>query len=561
MSDLQILDANQVIGGFSVAAMDVVDGLIGRYRQARQNIDRIVEMTGGDAFKSVAHHFFNGNADEQRGRVTLEIKKLFDPAGAVANLNACYWQEVMSMTDVYDAMPQKRREEWNAMIREPLGVKRDKYDKDFTTPPLPEFEEQTVRSTLQGLLMSRSQFFAERVDGIFQALSRTHVTNCPEGFGKRMILTGITSGFYSTERVGYINDLRAAVAKFMGRDEPKWNSSGRVVEAARYERGQWLTIDGGALRLRCYLNGNAHLEVHPDIAWRLNCVLAQLHPAAIPSKFRDKPKKVAREWQVIQRPLPFAVLEILEGLSEAYELVPVEPCRLNGWNKTARVKISNARRFGGYSAKEGPAMDEAKQVLAGLGGVQVTKKDAGTYWQFDYNPDDALRQVIASGCLPDVKSHQFYPTPADLARRVVELADIGTEHSCLEPSAGMGGLADFMPKDRTLCVELSPLHCEVLKSKGYEVTQADFLSWNQTALQFPRVVMNPPFSDGRWLAHVERAAKMVEPGGRLVAILPSGARNSLQLEGFSVSWHGPYSNEFPGVSIDVVILVADRGNK
>lgn len=24
-------------------------------------------------------------------------------------------------------------------------------------------------------------------------------------------------------------------------------------------------------------------------------------------------------------------------------------------------------------------------------------------------------------------------------------------------------------------------------------------------------------------------------------------------------WHGPLSNQFPGVSVDVVILVADRG--
>lgn len=46
--------------------------------------------------------------------------------------------------------------------------------------------------------------------------------------------------------------------------------------------------------------------------------------------------------------------------------------------------------------------------------------------------------------------------------------------------------------------------------------------------------------------------------GRLVAILPSGARNSFTLPGFSLQWHGPFDNQFPGASVSVVILVAER---
>ena len=128
--------------------------------------------------------------------------QMFGKEGAVAALDAAYWAKAMALTDVYDAMPQKRREEWNEAIRE---------------HKTPAFEEETVRATLEDLLMSRSRFFAERVDGIFRALSGEHVTNAPQGFGKRMILTGITSHYYAHERVGYINDLRAVIARFMGR--------------------------------------------------------------------------------------------------------------------------------------------------------------------------------------------------------------------------------------------------------------------------------------------------------------------------------------------------------
>src|SRR3546814_8229511 len=97
-----------------------------------------------------------------------------------------------------------RRQEWYEQIREKQA---------------PEFEEQTVRSTLMDLLASRTKFFAERVDGIFQSLSREHVTNCPEGFGKRMILFYVITSYNtnSHDRIGYINDLRAVIAKQIGR--------------------------------------------------------------------------------------------------------------------------------------------------------------------------------------------------------------------------------------------------------------------------------------------------------------------------------------------------------
>jgi predicted RNA methylase len=48
----------------------------------------------------------------------------------------------------------------------------------------------------------------------------------------------------------------------------------------------------------------------------------------------------------------------------------------------------------------------------------------------------------------------------------------------------------------------------------------DFLQWSPPArTTFERVIMNPPFSRGQDMAHVTRALQLLEPGGRLVAIL------------------------------------------
>jgi hypothetical protein len=72
--------------------------------------------------------------------------------------------------------------------------------------------------------------------------------------------------------------------------------------------------------------------------------------------------------------------------------------------------------------------------------------------------------------------------------------------------------------------------------------------------------MNPPFDRGQWQAHVEHAAGLLNADGRLVAILPSGAPQKLKaLPGCALAWHGPYENQFPGTSVSVVILVAQRG--
>lgn len=165
--------------------------------------------------------------------------------------------------------------------------------------------------------------------------------------------------------------------------------------------------------------------------------------------------------------------------------------------------------------------------------------------------------VLASGCIPDQKSHQFYPTPEGLAAHAVALAGIEETHSIMEPSAGTGGLADHLPKEQTTCFEISALHSKVLEGKGYVTHNADFLNVRVGEFHFDRAVMNPPFDRGQWLSHVEHAGAMVRPGGRLVAVLPSGAQSRNVLAGKVKQWHGPFANEFAGASVSVVILVAD----
>ena len=547
MSDFDLVDDTSTF--FAPVSSDLVDGLIGQYQHMRAKVERVAEVMNGPDLDGALHYFAEYAGKQDRHLSSSTVRDMFSLDGAIAHLNAAYWSKAMQLTDVLDAMPQQRRNEWHAQIQNPLGQKKDRYSKEWEVEPIPEFTDENVRSTLKGLLLQRETFFAERVDGLFRSLSKTHITNAPEGFGKRMILARAVNewGGVDHSTAGVINDLRCVIARFMGREEPKWDATSSVVRFARLRRGEWIDVDGGAIRIRVYAVGTAHLEVHPDMAWRLNCVLAQLHPLAIPSQFRERPKKRAKDHKLIGRPLPFAVVARLASLEPARDLNPD-----HGYRKDTWIKVPGCWDFKASSDQQIKA--EADRIMESIGGTKVSE----FRWAFDYDPTEVVQEIVASGCVPDQKAHQFYPTPERLARIAVDMADIGPDDTCLEPSAGMGGLADLMKQaaEWTHCVEVSPMHCKVLVAKGHSVTQTDFLAWSGDPVD--RIVANPPFSEGRWRAHIEHAASMLKPGGRIVAILPESAKNSDVLGHMKRQWKGPFHNEFPGTSVSVVILKADR---
>lgn len=543
----EFLGKERIEDFFAPVKTDLIDTLLAQYRRDRLNIDALAEIVAGDMGGAV-HYFIEGNAGDDKYQRMVYVDRLFQRPMAYKALDSAFWSKALSLTDVYDYMPQKRRDEWNEQL---TAWKKFASNPDKNPTPLPEFEEGTVRSTIGGLLAMRAQFFGERVDGIFRGLSGEHVTNSPAGFGKRMIVAGVLTSYRTsnTSVCGLVNDLRCVVAKFMGRDEPKWNATSHLVGILQRNWGTWVSIDGGSLRIRLYKKGTCHLEVHPDMAWRLNQILAHLHPLAIPPEFRTKPKKKVKDFVMMGRPLPFAVVELLMGLRVARRFIRQDP-------KDRWEEVKNGRCFD-YGEHDKTAMAEAEKVLEAIGGVKC--KD---WFEFEYDPDKVIDEIVASGCIPDQKSHQFYPTLENVADKVIEEAQIEDEDECLEPSAGNGALADRMPKERTTCVEIAPLRCQILKAKGFRIEQADFLQWSERAWlegrRFDKVVANPPFSEGRAAAHLQAAARLVRPSGRLVFVLPSSMRDKDPGlgAGWLIKWSAPLDNEFAGTSVSVVILTA-----
>ena len=205
---------------------------------------------------------------------------------------------------------------------------------------------------------------------------------------------------------------------------------------------------------------------------------------------------------------------------------------------------------------------EVRLVLEALGGVRSARSFRDSV-VFDFAVSSVIEDVVATGTIPDQKAYQYYPTPPNIAEIVTELAEIEPHHRVLEPSAGTGHLvADLDPKQVT-CVEISERHCQVLRARGIEdVIRADFLDcrsdWARECLRAlvgrcDRVVMNPPFSGGRWRSHLEEAIRYVRPGGRLVAVLPASADPKSMVDGDAWEVLVTTPMPFPGTSIKVIV--------
>ncbi len=174
---------------------------------------------------------------------------------------------------------------------------------------------------------------------------------------------------------------------------------------------------------------------------------------------------------------------------------------------------------------------------------------------------EAMRDTLRAG-VQVVTAPQLFPTPADVARQVIELADIRPGHRVLEPSAGTGALLDALPAlERIVAVEINASLARVLRAKfrpeRVDVRNADFLQCNGDLGTFDRIVMNPPFGKADDIRHIEHARRMLAPGGRLVAVCANGPRQQERLKPQAETWIDLPPDTFAGTSVRAAIVVID----
>ncbi|MEN6304970.1 MAG: hypothetical protein ABFD96_19720, partial [Armatimonadia bacterium] len=196
--------------------------------------------------------------------------------------------------------------------------------------------------------------------------------------------------------------------------------------------------------------------------------------------------------------------------------------------------------------------------------------------------DKAIRSLI--GC----KIPGFFPTPPALARRLVELADIGEDDLVVEPECGkcdivnaifeevpflkwfMGfeinhtlwKIADAMYPDTGGQEEGKPFRRIVL---------GDWLDQKPTGIT--RIIMNPPFENGQDAAHVRHAYECLAPKGRIVAVVSRGVvENTRGVAAEFQQWlehvsaevmpnpEGTFLSAFRPTGVSTSIIVINKGD-
>lgn len=190
----------------------------------------------------------------------------------------------------------------------------------------------------------------------------------------------------------------------------------------------------------------------------------------------------------------------------------------------------------------GPRMDpklyqRVNEVIEAVGGRWTTSVQAHV---FPVDAAQALAPVLATGQVVTLREKrqqaQYFPTPAAVVQRVIELADLKPGMEVLEPSAGSGAIATAAVTAGAVvdCIERDPGYAAVLADTGVArtLTVADFLAVSAEP-RYDRIVMNPPFTKGADMQHVEHALRFLKPDGLLVSVMS-----------WAVTFHGRKTAKF-----------------
>ncbi len=200
-------------------------------------------------------------------------------------------------------------------------------------------------------------------------------------------------------------------------------------------------------------------------------------------------------------------------------------------------------RFDGDSAALVQQLDRSdynrvNKILEALGGKW--NKKGGNHVFASCDPEEAVANYLATGKLDKPDKFGFFPTPAPLARELVRMAGLRPGDTVLEPEAGVGGLAiicaEVVGQGNVTCYELQQKNCDVLRSLGFNVQQADFLSIKPDP-KFSKVILNPPFEKQADIDHIMHAFAFLALGGTMAAIMSIGVtfrtnRKTMQFRAF-----------------------------
>lgn len=155
------------------------------------------------------------------------------------------------------------------------------------------------------------------------------------------------------------------------------------------------------------------------------------------------------------------------------------------------------------------------KVLIAVGGKWNSSKKAHV---FKEPVEEIIQNIIHTGeYTSEKKEFQFFPTPKALAKKLVEMSGACKSDICLEPSAGQGNIAEFLPNVDV--IELNPNNRKILEEKGFNIIHDDFMTFTPKK-EYDVIVMNPPFCKQQDIDHITKAVGIAKKA--VVAVSSAG---------------------------------------
>lgn len=196
----------------------------------------------------------------------------------------------------------------------------------------------------------------------------------------------------------------------------------------------------------------------------------------------------------------------------------------------------------------------------------LDEKPAPKGWkEIEADPDAAKFKVLKANLeegIQVVSAPNLFPTPPQVAIKMIELADLCAGDRVLEPSAGTGNLckvaiAAGVFKSDLVAVEVNSKLAEGLKAVAGQVIAGDFLEQNGNLGKFDRVLMNPPFDHGSDIKHILHARGFLNPGGKIIAICANGPKQKEAFLDTAIEWMDLDPGTFEGTNVRAAIIVIE----
>lgn len=436
---------------------------------------------------------------DRQGGLDLVRDRVKARESFISMIDAGAWGTLIDASGIRSFMSAKTRKDWDESI----------YER--RTAP---FTKDYIESTINDLMGNRVSMMEEGVIDVFRHLSEGFNTNQPQMFGKKIIVswlwTNYSGGWASVNNrvADELDDLMRVMSIMDGQPAPdhRYGFYSHISDANREKK---TTFENEYLAIKWFKKaGTGHVTFKRlDLVEKLNKILAKHFPNAIASDLREK--------KAANKPV-FSVAEEVMGRQ-------VGSGALSALQNATITAVDDQWQLV-MPAMERADYQESNRILETLGGKWHRSSKSHV---FSSDPSYTIAKIVERGVYLDPRDLGFFPTPSDLVNAMVEAAGLKPGMRVLEPSAGNGAITKaaiaVVGQGQVDCLEFYPGHISQLQAIAGKshVSEKDFLKETPRDV-YDVVLMNPPFSRGQDMMHVQHAWQFVKPGGTLVAIMATG---------------------------------------